>query len=91
MINKAMERKLQKGEAWDVEKVGIRFRELDSVYGKVYELKDQSFLEADVDLCIASTEEWIWSVGVRYSDGRVFASTTDNFHQNSNYNCIWLR
>jgi hypothetical protein len=43
------------------------------------------------DYCDAKNERWIWSIGRRLSDGTVLASLTDEFYQNAEYECLWLR
>jgi len=80
MINKAMQEKLESGEAVDVS--GCT-RE-----GRYYVL--ESFTE-DADYCDAKKEFWIWSIGIRYSDGKILASTGSELYQNKDYQCIWLR
>lgn len=45
----------------------------------------------ETDFCDSSTEEWIWSVGRRVEDDKVFASKTPCFYQLPGYNCVWLR
>ncbi len=45
----------------------------------------------DKDLCLAKTEEWIWSVGRNVLTDEVLASTTSKFYQDPSYECLWLR
>lgn len=80
MRNKAMQSKLRDGDAIDV-----------SSYprvGRHYQVA--TFIDRK-DYCDASTEQWIWSIGRRNSDGAIFASTTGDLYQNPNYECLWLR
>lgn len=82
MINKAMQEKLDSGECVDVLKIG---REVSP---GLYELDR---FEEDVDYCDAEKELWIWSIGRRHSDNKVFASTDGRFYLNDEYHCLWLR
>jgi len=43
------------------------------------------------DYCDGKRERWIWSIGRRKSDGTILASCTDEFYQNAEYECLWLR
>jgi hypothetical protein len=80
MANRAMARKLMTGRAIDVSGC--------ERYGGAYILP--SFIEG-VDYCDRKTEEWIWSIGRRKSDGVILASKRDEFYQNDNFECLWLR
>lgn len=101
MDNKAMERKLRSGECLAVDKIGWKVDDLPlnginytRLHGVVYELPMSYIVRLETgnyDLCIVETESWIWSVGVRESDGRVFASTSAEFYEQPGYKCIWLR
>lgn len=82
MQNLAMAEKLRKGEALDVLKEG---RMLES---GMYELK--RFVE-DKDYCDPKMERWIWSVGQRFSDNKIFAATDSRFYNNPNFSCLFLR
>jgi len=82
MSNKAMQNKLMKDKAIDVRMAGTE------VEKGVFELRE--FVD-DVDYCDAQTESWIWSIGRRLSDRKIFASTDTRFYQNSDYHCLWLR
>lgn len=77
-----MERKLKSGECIDVRKFG------KEIGPGLFELP---FFEDEVDFCDAEKEDWIWSVGERYSDGKIFAATNSRFYQNDQYRCLWLR
>jgi hypothetical protein len=86
MKNKAMERKLNptsKIQCLDVRVIG---KETDDPL--IFELED--FIE-DVDYCDKETERWIWSIGRRNADGKIFASIDTRFYQNPEYECLWLR
>lgn len=92
MVNKTMEAKLDSGACVAVDKVGVNVSHLfPAGYGQVFELNNDIYKNIDCDLCVAETESWIWSVGERKSDGKIFASTTANFYDDEVYNCIWLR
>jgi hypothetical protein len=84
MHNKAMAKKLKKDECLDVRKIGT------PVEGdpKVFELRE---FQEDVDYCDAQTESWIWSIGKRKSDGKIFASLDGRFYLNPQFECLWLR
>jgi hypothetical protein len=45
----------------------------------------------DVDYCDAKNEYWIWSIGKNYATGEILASTNNNFYQNNEYKCLFLR
>ncbi len=81
MLNKAMQRKLRKGEAVDV--CGCT-----TLKEGHYILDD--FFE-DTDYCDAEKEQWIWSIGVQYATGKIVASTSSNLYQNPEFECIFLR
>lgn len=81
--NKAMQRKLDEGSAIDV---GEYEHMTDGLYRLPLDLKIGS-----LDLCVAKTEQWIWSVGKHKVTGDVFASTDDRFYKNADYECVWLR
>jgi hypothetical protein len=81
-MNLAMLHALNKGEALNVLSEG---RLLES---GMYELK--RFVEGR-DYCDPSTERWIWSIGQRFSDNKIFAATDARFYNNPNYSCLFLR
>lgn len=80
--NLAMRRKLNSGDCIDVS--------MYPTYGGAYVLPEGVFKD-DKDYCDAKRERWIWSIGRRKSDGTVLASTSSEFYQNAEYECIWLR
>jgi predicted thioredoxin/glutaredoxin len=82
MENLAMQHKLQTGEALSVLTEG---RQLDT---SMYELN--RFVE-DKDYCDPKAERWIWSIGKRFKDGKIFAATDVRFHGDPNYDCLFLR
>ncbi len=45
----------------------------------------------DCDYCVGSTEQWIWSIGRRLSDGAIFAALDARFYGNPEFHCLWLR
>lgn len=80
IANRAMRRKMACGDAIDVSRL--------PTYGGAYILP--SFIDGK-DYCNARTERWIWSIGRRKSDGTILASHSDEFYQNAEYDCLWLR
>ncbi len=80
LSNKSMERMLQNGEAIDVSRMPRQ--------GSHYVLNR---VIDGMDYCNAETEEWIYSIGRRKSDGVILASTTSEFYQNPRFECLWLR
>jgi hypothetical protein len=82
MQNKSMEAKLDKLDAMDVRVIGFE------VEPGVFELS--KFTE-DMDYCDVENEQWIWSIGKREKDGKIFASTDARFYQKAGYECLWLR
>jgi hypothetical protein len=81
LVNKAMARKLRKGEAVDISNY-------PTTKEGYYMLDD--FFE-DKDYCDAAKEQWIWSIGVNYATGQVLASTSSNLYQHPEFECIFLR
>jgi hypothetical protein len=88
MLNQAMQRKLTRGEAIDVETIAVQHTEHGPAYEGVYRL--QRYVD-DRDYCVGSSESWIWSIGRRLSDGAIFAATDARFYQNPAFECLWLR
>ena len=89
MRNQAMRRKLESGEALDVEKLlAVAAPEAGDIYRGTFHL--DRFVD-DADYCVASTEQWIWSIGRRLSDGEIFAALDSRFYQNPDFHCLWLR
>lgn len=85
MQNRRMAEKLEKGEA-----VSIHHCEKDS--NGDYILSEGLWLENDdMDFCNMVTEEWIWSIGKRNSDGTILASTSAKFYENPSFTCVFLR
>lgn len=80
-MNMAMADKIQRGEAIDVSSCG-RTPEGHYVLEK--------FVDA-VDYCDTATEEWIWTIGQRESDGVILASTSGAFYMVKGYKCLFLR
>ena len=78
---------LEDGKCVDVNTIGVPFAGFEGV---VWELKRGAFREG-MDYCDAIGEQWIWSIGQRVTDGRVFASADNRFHQNEMFKCLWLR
>lgn len=90
MRNRAMLRKLATGAALDVENIAApeQAEDVGSAFHGVYRL---ATYEDGKDYCVGSTEQWIWSIGKRLSDGAIFASTDGRFYQNPAFECLWLR
>jgi hypothetical protein len=90
MHNLAMARKLDKGEALDVEKhlAPPDPADVGPAFVGVYRL--ERFVD-DVDYCVGSTERWIWSIGKRLTDGAIFAAVDGRFYQNPAFECLFLR
>lgn len=88
MKNQAMRRKLESGEARDVE----RMLALDQTQsGELAGTFRLDWFVDDCDYCVGSTEQWIWSIGRRLSDGEIFAAIDTRFYQNPEFHCLWLR
>ena len=86
MKNLRMQEKLNRMVCLDV---AVHGREVEA---GIFEMDESfDFLCDGKDLCVAQTEEWIWSVGRRKSDGKIFASTDSRFYGDDAYECIWLR
>jgi hypothetical protein len=84
-----MARKLASGEALDVETLAaVAAPEAGAIYRGTFRL--DRFVE-DVDYFIGSTEQWVWSIGRRLSDGAIFAALDSRFYQNPEFHCLWLR
>lgn len=89
MKNLAMKRKLEKAEALDVETmIELAAPEAGDLYRGTFRL--DRFVD-DADYCVGSTEQWIWSIGRRLSDGAIFAALDSRFYQNPEFTCLWLR
>jgi hypothetical protein len=82
MHNLAMRERLQKGEALDVLKEGKRISD------SMYELR--RFVDGK-EYCDPVRERWIWSIGQRFSDDKIFAATDARFYGDPNYSCLFLR
>jgi hypothetical protein len=80
MINQAMKRKIDDGEAIDLRHCARQ--------GPYYILKE--FVD-DVDYCDGQKEQWIWSIGRRKKDGVILASPMADLYQNPEFECLWLR
>jgi len=84
-----MRRKLEKGEALDVETmIATAAPQPGALYRGTFHL--DRFVEG-VDYCARSTEQWIYSIGRRKSDGEIFAALDSRFYQNPEFHCLWLR
>lgn len=85
MNNLRMKEGLESKKCIDVNTIGT---EKEGFEGRVWELK--KFIE-DHDYCDAKGEQWIWSIGQRVTDNRIFASVDTRFYQNPMFKCLWLR
>ena len=83
MMNLAMKRKLESGEAKDVSKCSLT---PEGDY-----LLPAGFFEDGKDYCDARKEVWIWSIGRHRTTGEVCASTTAKFYLAPFWECLWLR
>jgi hypothetical protein len=83
MRNFRMAELIKKGEALDVDKVGV------SLGNGVWELS--GYFWQDAELCVVETEEWIKSVGKSNADGRIYASVDNRYYKNPDYACLFLR
>ena len=81
-MNHAMKRKIESGTCIDVSKFT---REGDDY------IIPKGVYNSDTDWCNAETEQWIWSIGRRVSDGVVIASHSTKFYQNPDFVCLFLR
>ena len=81
MINKAMEEKIESGEAIYISDCP---RE-----GRYYRLTE---IDTMADYCDAKQEAWIWSIGQRWDDPSVIHASQDtSLYQNPDYECLFLR
>jgi hypothetical protein len=78
-----MQEKLAKGEAIDVSPCK-RTPEGHYILSEFDE-------NENMDYCDAKAEYWIWSIGKNYATGEILASTNNNFYQNNEYKCLFLR
>jgi hypothetical protein len=77
-----MQERVRRGDALNVLEEGTRVS--DSVYAL------RKFVEGK-DYCDPVNERWIWSIGERFSDGKIFAATDIRFHNDPNFSCLFLR
>ena len=82
-----MEEELRKGECLDVNVIGVP---LEGFEGVVWELKRGTFKD-NKNYCDAKGEQWIWSIGQRVLDARVFAAIDTRFYGNEMFACLWLK
>jgi hypothetical protein len=89
MRNQSMKRKLESGEALDVERmIALAAPQPGALYAGTFHL--DRFVDG-ADYCVASTEQWIYSIGRRKSDGEIFAALDSRFYQNPEFTCLFLR
>lgn len=82
LANRAMARKLAKGEAVDLSE----YRGEDGTYLLPAELNIE-----DVDLCDAKLDRWIWSVGRNLKTGERWAALDGRYYEVDGWKCEWLR
>jgi hypothetical protein len=84
MKNLRMAEKLRARQALDVGTVGLRHPSRQGVWilPKIID---------GMDYCDAQSESWIWSIGMDKKTGQILASTTTEFYENPDYECLWLR
>ncbi len=85
MENEVMKDLLRKGECVDVGAHGLP---VEGFEGTVWELP---FFRDGAEYCYAAKEQWVWSIGKRRTDGRIFASLDTRFYGNPMFECLWLR
>lgn len=89
MNNQSMKRKLERGEAINVEEIlELAAPEAGDLYAGTWRL--DRFVE-DRDYCVASIERWIWSIGRRLADGAIFAALDSRFYGREGFDCLFLR
>jgi len=81
MYNLEMQRRLKIGDALSVLAEGVP---VDGMY------QLRRFVEGK-DYCDPTTERWIWSIGRRFKDGKIFAATDARFYGDRNHDCLFLR
>lgn len=92
MPNYAMRQKIKNGEAVDlstlpIERQGpIALVDMTNAGRSPYDIQS-----GEVDFCILTTEEWIWSIGHNPKTGRIVASTDARFYGMDGWECLWLR
>lgn len=81
MLNLRMKEMVESKEAIDVSSCG---RTPEGHYVLT------SFVE-DVDYCDAKLERWIWSIGRNRTTGQILASTSSEFYEHPDFECLFLR
>lgn len=93
LINRAMARKLASGEAINVELIGTLVEHIGlgdlGLVGTWY--LGEKWLWEGYDLCVGKGEAWVWSVGKRKTDGKIFAALDERFYGRDDFECLWLR
>lgn len=93
MRNQAMARKLKSGEAIDIDKIAMIPSDEDKAdpqKATAFRIESAKFVE-DRDYCVASSEEWIWSIGRCRRNGSLYAALDSRFYGNPDFECVWLR
>ena len=78
-----MQEKLENGEAIDLSNCEKE--------GRYYVVPEELWDNSGVDYCDSVRECYIWSIGRRYNDGKIIASSASDLYQNPDFECIWLR
>ncbi len=87
MQNLSMLKKLERGTCLDLSEC----RKTPSGDFILTDEQRATVLLKEVDLCVAVTESWVWSVGRCKQSGQVFASLDTRFYQHPSYDCLWHR
>lgn len=94
-MNFAMKRAVDAGEAVDVGAFGVQTTTPDPLIRGTVELTNELTVEeicdGELDFCDLGSGRWIWSIGQREADGRVFAAFDARFYQRAGFVCLWLR
>ncbi len=94
-MNLAMKHKVDAGEAVDVGEFDFQTTTPDPLIRGTVELTNELTVEeirdGERDFCDLGSGRWIWSIGQREADGRVFAAFDARFYQRAGFVCLWLR
>ncbi len=94
-MNLAMKYKVDAGEAVDVGRFSPVRGTPDPLLAGCVELTNaispESIRDDELDFCDVASGRWLWSIGQREADGRVFAAFDARFYQRAGFVCLWLR
>jgi hypothetical protein len=79
-----MEKKIAAGECQDVNDLGVNVRP------GVFRLREFT-KDSGRDYCDLASNDWIRSIGKNKQTGEILASTSAEFYQNPEYECLFLR